>query len=158
MPKCSENRVASMICGCTVEYPHSTPSISARLRPASAMASSAALLIRSSVEEPSCLPKDVSPTPVIKLISIRLRQAEHFLGNKAQDQLRADRRDARNQGFAQIAFDMKFLGIAEAAMGHHRLLARLKPGFAGEIFCGIGRGAARHALVVLPSRRQRHQP
>src|SRR4030081_2070125 len=99
------------------------PSISLRFRPASAIASSAALLMRSSVEEPSCLPNDVSPTPVIKLISIRLRQAEHFLGNKTQDQLRADRRDARDQGLAQIALDVKFLGVAEAAMGHHRLLA-----------------------------------
>src|SRR3978361_1466670 len=100
MPKCSANTVASMMCGCTVEEPHSTPSTSPRSRRGSAMASSAALLIRSSVEEPSCLPKDVSPTPVIKLISIRLRQAEHFLGNETQDQLRADRRDAGDQGFA----------------------------------------------------------
>src|SRR5882757_9579962 len=98
------------------------PSISLRFSPASSIASSAALLIRSSVEQPSCLPNAVSPTPMIKLISIRLRQAEHFLGNKTQDQLRADRRDARDQGFAQIALDVEFLGIAEAAMGHHRLL------------------------------------
>src|ERR1700738_4462745 len=44
------------------------PSISARFSPASAIASSAALLMRSSEEEPSCLPNAVSPTPVIKLI------------------------------------------------------------------------------------------
>src|ERR1700710_384399 len=104
------------------------PSISARLRPASDIASSAALLIRSSVDEPSCLPNDVSPTPVIKLISIRFRQAEHFLGNETQDQLRADRRDAGDQGFAQIALDVIFLGIAKAAMGHYCLLAGLKAG------------------------------
>src|SRR5258708_12717674 len=70
-------------------------------------------------------------------ISIRLRQAQHFLGNKTENELRADRRDARDQGFAQIALDMKFFGIAEAAMGHHALFAGVKPGLSGEIFCGI---------------------
>src|SRR5882757_1135395 len=66
--------------------------------------------------------------------SIRLRQAEHFLGHKTQDQLRADRGDARDQGFAQVTFDMEFLGVAEAAMGHHRLLAGVEAGFGGEVF------------------------
>src|ERR1700721_2545152 len=45
------------------------PSTSARFRPASAIASSAALLMRSSDEEPSCLPNAVRPTPVIKLMA-----------------------------------------------------------------------------------------
>src|SRR6266849_7677857 len=45
------------------------PSISERFRPASAIASSAALLMRSSEEEPSCLPNAVSPTPVMKLMA-----------------------------------------------------------------------------------------
>src|SRR5450631_3928810 len=45
------------------------PSISERFRPASDIASSAALLIRSSVDEPSCLPNAVRPTPVIKLMA-----------------------------------------------------------------------------------------
>src|SRR6188768_4008929 len=31
-------------------------------------------------------------------ISIRLRQAQHLLGNKAENELRADRGDARDQG------------------------------------------------------------
>src|SRR5258708_23059823 len=122
--------------------------MSARLRPASAMASSAALLMRSSADEPSCLPNAVRPTPVIKLISIRLRQAEHFLGDETQDQLRADRRDAGDQGFAQIALDVILLGVTKTAMGHHGLLAGLKAGFAREIFCGIRRRAAGQALVV----------
>ena len=52
---------------------------------------------------------------------IRLRQAQHLLGNKTENELRADRGDARDQGFPQIALDMKFLGVAEAAMGHHGL-------------------------------------
>src|ERR1700687_3664941 len=64
------------------------PSISLRLRPASAIASGAALLMRSSEEEPSCLPNAVSPTPGMKLILIacpywsfrmRLRIADRFL-------------------------------------------------------------------------------
>src|SRR5216684_3264710 len=45
------------------------PSISLRFRPASAIASSAALLMRSSEDEPSCLPNAVSPTPVMKLMA-----------------------------------------------------------------------------------------
>src|SRR6267142_3380710 len=47
------------------------PSISLHFRPASAIASSAALLMRSSEEEPSCLPNAVSPTPVMKLMTVR---------------------------------------------------------------------------------------
>src|ERR1700730_2959641 len=46
------------------------PSISQRLRPASVIANSAALLIRSSEEEPSCLPNAVRPTPVMKLMTV----------------------------------------------------------------------------------------
>src|SRR5229473_3834725 len=45
------------------------PSISPRFRPASDIASSAALLIRSSEDEPSCLPNAVRPTPVMKLMA-----------------------------------------------------------------------------------------
>src|ERR1700730_14235387 len=48
------------------------PSISARERPASAIASSAALLMRSSEDKPSCLPYDVSPTPVMKVMGATL--------------------------------------------------------------------------------------
>src|SRR5260370_17082770 len=84
-------------------------------------------------------------------ISIRLRQAQHFLGNKTENELRADRRDARDQGFAQIALDMKFLGIAEAAMGHHGLLAGMKAGSSGEIFSGIGPSPPRHTLDRWPA-------
>src|SRR6186713_2715292 len=46
------------------------PSISERFNPASATAISAALLMRSSEDEPSCLPYDVSPTPVMKLMTV----------------------------------------------------------------------------------------
>src|SRR5882757_7631247 len=66
--------------------------------------------------------------------SIRLRQAEHLLGDEAQDQLRADRGDARDEGLAQVTLDMEFLGVAEAAMGHHPLLAGVEAGFGGEVF------------------------
>src|ERR1700682_5724961 len=50
---------------------------------------------------------------------IRLRQAQNLLGNKAENELRADRGDTREQGFAQVTLDMKFLGIAEDTGGHH---------------------------------------
>jgi hypothetical protein len=70
-----------------------------------------------------------------------------------QDQLGADRRDARDQDLAQIALDMIFLGVAEAAMGHDRLLAGLEAGLAREILRGIRCGAAGQALVVAPAGR-----
>src|SRR5438105_13861695 len=90
--------------------------------------------------------------------SIRLRQAQNLLGNKAENELRADGGDAQDQGFAQLTLDMKFLGVAEAAVGHHRLLAGQKAGFSREIFRGIGRRPTWQALIVLPARRERHQP
>src|SRR5260370_41723535 len=90
--------------------------------------------------------------------SIRLRQAQHLLGNKAENKLRADRRDARDQGFAQAALDMKFLGVAEAAVSHHALLAGLKAAFGGERFRAIGRSTTRQARVGLPTTRQRPEP
>src|SRR5436190_23839745 len=82
--------------------------------------------------------------------SIRLRQAQHPLGYKAEDELRADRCDAGDEGFPQIALDMEFLGITEAAVRHHGLLAGVKASLGGEIFRRVRRWAAWHALVVLP--------
>src|SRR5882724_1262504 len=90
--------------------------------------------------------------------SVRLRQAEHLLGNEAENELRADRRDPRDQGFPQIALDVIFLGVTEAAMRHDRLLAGVETGFGGEIFCGIGGRPAWHALIILPAGREHHQP
>src|ERR1700738_1649384 len=134
------------------------PSISPRLRPASAAASSAALLMRSSEEEPSCLPYAVRPTPVTKLMLIRLRQAQHLLGDKTENELGADRGDARDQGFPQVTLDMIFLGIPKTAVRHHRLLAGLKTSFGREIFCRIGGRPAGQSLVILPARRHHHHP
>src|SRR2546421_7485244 len=90
--------------------------------------------------------------------SIRLRQAEHLLGDEAENELRADRRDARDQGFPQIALDVIFLRVAESTMGHHRLLAGVEAGFGREIFGGVRCRAAWHALIVLPARAQHHHP
>src|SRR6267378_1234674 len=138
------------------------PSISDCFSPASAIASSAALLMRSSEDEPSCLPYDVSPTPVMKIMavcfSIRLRQTQHLLGDKTENELRADRRDARDQGFPQITLDVIFLGVTEAAMRHDSLLAGVEAGFRCEIFRSIGGRAALHALIVLPACAQHHHP
>src|SRR3954447_9692824 len=86
--------------------------------------------------------------------SIRFRHAEHLLGNKAENELRADRGDARDQRFPQVALDVIFLRISEPAMRHDRLLAGMEAGFGGEVFRGVGGRAAWHALVVLPARAQ----
>src|SRR6185437_14504325 len=80
--------------------------------------------------------------------SVRFRQAEYPLRDVAQDQLRTDRRDARDHAFAEIPFDVVLLGIAETAMRHHRRLARLEAGFSGEIFRRVRLGAARQAAIV----------
>src|SRR5688572_22508876 len=48
--------------------------------------------------------------------SVRLRQAEHALGDEAQDELRRDRRDAPDERFAQVALDVILARIAEAAV------------------------------------------
>src|SRR3954452_24304313 len=94
----------------------------------------------------------------VRSSSIRLRQAEHLLGDEAENELRADRRDARDQGFPQIALDVIFLGVAEAAMGHDRLFAGVETGFGRKILGGIGGRTAWHALVVLPAGGKHHQP
>src|SRR4051812_47730055 len=83
--------------------------------------------------------------------SIRLRHAEHLLSDEAENELRTDRRNARDQGFPQVTLDVIFLGVTETAMRHDRLLAGVEAGFGGEILRGIGGGAAWHALVVLPA-------
>src|SRR5215468_8876471 len=93
-----------------------------------------------------------------RLASIRLRQAQHLLGDEAENELRRDRGDARDQRFPQVTLDVIFLGVTEAAMGHHGLLAGAEAGFGGQILCGIGGGPAGHVLVVLPARAQHHQP
>ena len=51
-------------------------------------------------------------------------------------------RAMRDQGFAQVTLDMKLLGIAEAAMGHDRLLVSVETRFRREIFRGLGYRAA----------------
>src|SRR5438876_12332093 len=48
--------------------------------------------------------------------SIRLRKAEHLLGDEAQNQLRADRLDAGDQGLGQVRLDGKLLGLAKDGM------------------------------------------
>jgi hypothetical protein len=53
------------------------------------------LLIRSSVEEPSCLPYAVIPTPVMKLMARRLRSSSSF----RDAPLGADP-ESRDSGFA----------------------------------------------------------
>src|SRR5712664_1069870 len=80
------------------------PSISLRFRPASAIASSAALLIRSSEEEPSCLPYAVSPTPVMKLMAVRFRLTSSFRdGPKDQtSDVQLHIGEFRDSGFARF--------------------------------------------------------
>ena len=58
--------------------------------------------------------------------------------------------DAGEDDFAEVSFDVVFLGVSEAAVGHDGLLAGFEAGFAGEVFGGVGGGAAVEALVVLP--------
>src|SRR5688500_10649954 len=49
------------------------------------------------------------------LISVRLGQAQHALGDEAHDELRADRGDARDHHLAQVSLDVILLGVTIAA-------------------------------------------
>src|ERR1700694_1001338 len=66
-----------------------------------------------------------------------------------QDQLPADRRDARDLDLAEKPLDMEFAGIAHPAMGQDRGLAGAVPGLGGEILAGIGKGPDRAGIVAL---------
>ena len=88
---------------------------------------------------------------------IRFRQAEHALGDVAQDQLRADGRDAGDLDLAEIALDMVLAGVAHAAMGHDRGLAGAVAGLGGAVFGGVGIGAGLLAAVIDGRRPQHHQ-
>jgi hypothetical protein len=61
-------------------------------------------------------------------MSVRPRKAEDFLGDETQDELRADGSDAGNHDLSKVALHVIFLRVAEAAVGHHGLLARLEAG------------------------------
>src|SRR5580698_2099191 len=94
---------------------------------------------------------------VCEHVSVRSRQTEYALGDKTHNEMWRDRRNARDHAFAEIALDMKFLGVAVAAVGHHRGLAGFKTRLGAEIFRGIGGRSARNAIVVLPGRFHRHE-
>src|SRR6185436_5633636 len=69
---------------------------------------------------------------------VALGQPQHALGNVAQDELLADRRDARDHDLAQEAFDVKLLGVAVAAMREDRPLAGVVGVARAEILGRIG--------------------
>src|SRR5258708_11784649 len=89
--------------------------------------------------------------------SVALGQAEHALGDVAQNQLLADPRDARDQDFAQEALDMELLGVAVAAMGQDGALAGLVGGARAEILGRVRLRAALLAAVVEPGGLERQQ-
>src|SRR3954468_13252420 len=89
--------------------------------------------------------------------SVRLRQAEHPLSDEVQDHVRADRSDARNEAFAEVALDRVLLRIAHASMGQDRLLAGRERGLGGEVFGRVRLGAALRAAIVEACRLEHHQ-
>src|SRR5258708_38593856 len=84
--------------------------------------------------------------------SIALGQAQHALGDVAQDELFAYRRDARDQDLAQEALDVEFLGIAVAAVGQDGVLAGVVGVARAEILGRIGLSTAFLAVVLHPGR------
>src|SRR5690242_5544535 len=84
--------------------------------------------------------------------SIRFRQAEGFLGDVAEDELRAHRCDAADHNLPQQPLDVEFPRIPHAAMCHHGARAGVEPRFGAEILGRVRFGSARLALVVEPSR------
>src|SRR5579862_5957051 len=89
--------------------------------------------------------------------SVRFWQAQDTLRDKAENELRRDRGKLRDHAFSEIAFDVIFLGVTEAAEGGDRSLAGFMAGLSGEVLCCIGRRAAGDAAVILPCRLERHQ-
>ena len=81
-------------------------------------------------------------------MSIRLWQSEYLFRHETQNEVRADRRYARNERFAQIAFDVIFLRVPHAAKRHDRRLTRFIADFRGEIFGGVRFRTARLAGVI----------
>src|SRR5438105_13013106 len=90
-------------------------------------------------------------------VLIRLGQAEHALGDVAEDELRRDRRDAAEERLAQVTLDVVLGSVAIAAVGHHRLLAGIEAGLACQIFRTIRLRAAALAAVVEPRRLRDHE-
>ena len=74
--------------------------------------------------------------------SVASRHAEHMLAKVAQDHVRADRRHLIQAGFAELAFDVVFLGEAEAAMRVDAGLAGRPAGLGGQHLAHIGLLAA----------------
>src|SRR5215469_6727845 len=89
--------------------------------------------------------------------SVRFWQPQHPLGDMAQNQLGADRRDAGDLDFAEITFDVVFTSVPHAAMRHDRGLAGAKAGLGGAILGGIGIRAGLLAAVISIGRPQYHQ-
>src|SRR5581483_4848389 len=88
---------------------------------------------------------------------VRLRQPEHALGDVAQDELAAHRRDAPDEGFAQVALDVVFARVAVAAERHHGLLAGVEARLAREVLRRVRFRAAGLAAVVERRRLERHE-
>src|SRR4051812_23608379 len=88
---------------------------------------------------------------------VALGQSQDALGDVAEDQLLADRRDARDHDLAQEAFHVKLLGVAVAAMRQDRALAGVVGVASAEILGGIRLGAALVPVVVQPRRLEGQQ-
>lgn len=66
--------------------------------------------------------------------SIRARQSEHMLGQKAQNEIGRDRRDLIQPGLPELPFDVEFLGEAETAMSLNAAFRRGPGRSAASIF------------------------
>jgi len=84
----------------------------------------------------------------LMFVLIGFRQAKRVLRNERQHQLRCDRRDAEQDGFAHQTLDMVFLGISETAECQLRGLRRLHRRFAGQVFARVGFVSTRLASIV----------
>ena len=89
--------------------------------------------------------------------SVALRQSQNTLGDIAQHELLADRRNAGDHDLAQEALDVELLGVAVAAVGHHRALAGVPGGTSAHVLGGVGLGTAFLAVVVQPRRLEGQQ-
>src|SRR2546423_1258470 len=74
--------------------------------------------------------------------SVALRQAQNVLGEVVEDHLLRDGRDLVEAHLAPEPLDVELLGVAIAAVGLQRDVARLEPGLGAQQLGNIGLGRA----------------
>src|SRR5260370_14345929 len=90
--------------------------------------------------------------PSTRLASIAPGEIKHLLADEAQNELLGDRRESSQRSLAIEPLDVIFLGVAESAMGHHRLPGGFVAGAGAEELGAVAFGAASASAGIQLSR------